>query len=62
MGVALYFVAPFVGPYLTGSIVRRAGGLAALVFAGFAVYGVACFVTGAFVIDDVKLLMRRARA
>jgi putative peptidoglycan lipid II flippase len=62
MGVAVYFVAPLVGPYLTGSIVRRAGGLLALVSAGFAVYAVACFVTGAFVLDDVKLLMRRARA
>ena len=33
--------------------------LVALVGAGVAVYGVACFLTGAFVLDDVKLLMRR---
>jgi putative peptidoglycan lipid II flippase len=59
MGVALYFVAPAVAPYLTGSIVRRAGGLIALVSAGLAVYAIACFVTGAFVIGDIKLLMRR---
>jgi putative peptidoglycan lipid II flippase len=61
MGVALYFVAPAVAPYLTGSIVRRAGGLVGLVSAGLAVYAVACFVTGAFAIGDIKLMMRRAR-
>jgi putative peptidoglycan lipid II flippase len=61
MGVAIYFVAPLVEPYLTGSILRRAGGLTALVTAGLAVYGVACFVTRAFVLDDVKLLTKRAR-
>jgi putative peptidoglycan lipid II flippase len=33
--------------------------LTALVGAGVAVYGVACFLTGAFVLDDVKLLMKR---
>jgi putative peptidoglycan lipid II flippase len=61
MGIALYFVAPLVEPYLTGSILRRAGGLAALVSSGLAVYAVACFVTGAFVLDDVKLLTKRTR-
>ena len=38
---------------------RRAAGLTALVGAGVAVYGLACFLTGAFVLDDVKLLMKR---
>jgi putative peptidoglycan lipid II flippase len=33
--------------------------LTALVGAGVAVYAVACFVTGAFVLDDLKTLMRR---
>ena len=61
MGVALYWVAPLVSPYLTGSILRRAGGLGALVASGAVVYGIACFLTGAFVLDDVKLLTRRAR-
>jgi putative peptidoglycan lipid II flippase len=59
MGIAVYFVAPLVDPYLTGSILRRAGGLVVLVGSGAIVYGVACFLTGAFVLDDVKLLMRR---
>ena len=33
--------------------------LTALVSAGVAVYGVACFLTGAFVLDDLKILMKR---
>jgi putative peptidoglycan lipid II flippase len=61
MGAALYWVAPMVEPYLTHSIFSRAGGLIALVSAGLAVYGIACFVTGAFVLDDIKLLTKRAR-
>jgi putative peptidoglycan lipid II flippase len=61
MGVTLFFVAPLVSPYLTGSILRRAGGLLALVTAGGVVYGIACFLTGAFVLEDVKLLTRRTR-
>ena len=32
-----------------------------LVTAGFAVYAIACFVTGAFVIDDIKLLKKQAQ-
>jgi putative peptidoglycan lipid II flippase len=62
MGIMLYFVAPLINPYLTGSILRRAGGLTLLVGAGVAVYALACFLTRAFVLDDVKLLLgRRAR-
>ena len=33
----------------------------ALVASGVAVYAVACFLTGAFVLNDVKLLLRRSR-
>ena len=61
MGGALYWIAPAVDPYLTGSILRRGAGLIVLVASGVAVYGVACFVTGAFVLDDLKLLIRRTR-
>jgi len=61
MGVALYFFAPLVDPYLTGSIVRRTSGLVVLVGAGAAVYGIACFLTGGFVLDDLKLMIRRTR-
>ena len=59
MGAALFFITPAVSPYLTGSILRRGGGLVVLVGAGMLVYAVGCFLTGAFALDDVKLLLRR---
>lgn len=59
MGAALFWLAPAVDPYLTGSILRRGAGLIVLVGLGAAVYAIACFLTGAFVLDDVKLLMKR---
>jgi len=61
MGAALFFVAPAIDPYLTGSLLHRGAGLIALVTAGVVVYAIACFLTGAFVLDDLKLLTRRAR-
>jgi putative peptidoglycan lipid II flippase len=61
MGAALFWVAPAIDPYLTGSILHRGAGLIALVTAGVVVYAIACFLTGAFVLDDLKLLTRRAR-
>ena len=61
MGVALYFIAPLIHPYLSGSIVRRTVGLVALVGSGSAVYAIACFLTGGFVLDDLKLMMRQTR-
>jgi putative peptidoglycan lipid II flippase len=61
MGAALFWVAPAIEPYLTGSIIHRGAGLIALVTAGVVVYAIACFLTGAFVLDDLKLLTRRAR-
>src|SRR4051794_2760470 len=59
MGAMLFWLAPLVDPYLTGSIVRRGAGLITLVGAGVAVYAIACFLTGAFALDDVRLLMKR---
>ncbi len=59
MGVALFFVAPLIDPLLIGSLVRRVAGLVALVASGGIVYSVACLVTGAFALDDVKLLINR---
>jgi putative peptidoglycan lipid II flippase len=61
MGVSLLWVGPLVDPYLTGSLLRRVAGLAMLVSAGGIVYAIACLVTGAFVLEDIKLLTRRAR-
>jgi putative peptidoglycan lipid II flippase len=59
MGAALFWLAPAVDPYLTGSIARRGLGLVTLVGTGAAVYAIACFLTGAFVLNDVKLLINR---
>jgi putative peptidoglycan lipid II flippase len=61
MGAALFFVAPAVEPYLSGSILRRGAALITLVAAGAAVYAIACFATRAFVLDDFKFLVRRGR-
>jgi putative peptidoglycan lipid II flippase len=59
MGAALFWLAPAVDPYLTGSILRRGLGLIVLVGSGASIYALACFLTGAFVLDDVKVLMKR---
>ncbi|MEO8455787.1 MAG: murein biosynthesis integral membrane protein MurJ [Sphingomicrobium sp.] len=59
MGAALFFIAPAVDPYLTGSVLRRGAGLVVLVGAGVLVYAIGCFLTGAFAFDDVKLLIKR---
>jgi len=37
------------------------GGLLALVSAGAVVYALACLLTGGFVMNDLKLMMRRTR-
>jgi putative peptidoglycan lipid II flippase len=59
MGVAIFGFDQLLDNWLNGRIWERYMALAALVGAGVAVYGAACFVTGAFVLDDIKLLMKR---
>ena len=59
MGVAIFGIDQLLDPWLNGRIWERYLALTALVSAGIAVYGVACFVTGAFVLDDLKILMKR---
>jgi putative peptidoglycan lipid II flippase len=59
MGGAVYLLAPFADPYLTRSLLMRAAALAILVGGGMAVYGLACFLTGAFALDDLKILLKR---
>ena len=59
MGIAVYLLAPLADPFLTGSLVLRAAALAMLCGGGVLVYIAACFVTRAFALGDVKLLMRR---
>jgi putative peptidoglycan lipid II flippase len=63
MGIAIFGVAKLLNPWLTARLWERYTALVVLVGAGVAVYGVACFLTRAFVLDDLKTLMkRRARA
>ena len=62
MGVALWFLDPLVDPYLTGSILRRGLALTVLVAGGGAVYALACFVTGAYRLSDLKALLGRRRS
>jgi len=62
MGAALYFLAPIADPYLTRSLLIRAAALLMLCGGGALVYFIACFVTRAFALDDVKMLLRRRAA
>jgi putative peptidoglycan lipid II flippase len=59
MGAAIFAFDRLLDPWLNGHIWARYGALVVLVGAGVAVYSVACFLTGAFVLDDVKLLLKR---
>ncbi|MBA2919380.1 murein biosynthesis integral membrane protein MurJ [Sphingomonas sp. MAH-20] len=62
MGAALWVLAPIAWPYLTGSIVRRGIALIVLTGGGAAVYGAACFLTGAFRVSDLRALLTRRAA
>jgi len=59
MGAAIFAFDRLLDPWLNGRIWERYIALTVLVGAGVLVYGIACFLTGAFVLDDVKLLLRR---
>ncbi|HEX8839685.1 MAG TPA: murein biosynthesis integral membrane protein MurJ, partial [Sphingomicrobium sp.] len=59
MGAAIFAFDRLLDPWLNAGIWERYMALVALVGGGVVVYGVACFVTGAFVLDDIKILMRR---
>ncbi len=59
MGATLFGLGPLVAPWMTGPIMIRFAALAVLVGSGMAIYGVACFLTGAFRIADLKALMRK---
>ena len=61
MGTVLYFLTPYADPYLTRSLLTRIAALSVLVGGGAAVYALACFLTGAFALDDLAALRRRAR-
>ncbi len=59
MGGALLLVGPLVDSYLTGPLIARALALTTLVGAGVAIYVLACFVTGAYGLSDIRSLLRR---
>lgn len=62
MGAAVWGLERLLDPYLTGALIERILGLGALVAAGTAIYGIACFVTRAFLLGDLKALVRRRAA
>ncbi len=62
MGAALYAGERLLDPYLTDVFWIRATALLALVSAGSAAYGIACVITGAYRLSDLKALVRRKSA
>ena len=62
MAAALVGLDRLFDPYLTGPVIERIAALAALVAGGCAIYGAACFLTGAFRPADLKVLLRRRAA
>jgi putative peptidoglycan lipid II flippase len=61
MGAALFAGDRLLDPWLTGTLWERFVGLGALVAGGGAIYVLACFVTRAFRLDDIKALIRKRR-
>jgi putative peptidoglycan lipid II flippase len=59
MGAAVFGIGQLFDPWLKGRLWERYMALVGLVSAGVAVYVVACLLTRAFALDDVKLLISR---
>ncbi|MET0308473.1 MAG: murein biosynthesis integral membrane protein MurJ [Sphingomonas sp.] len=59
MGAALFGFDRLLDPWLNGHAVARYTALVALVGAGCGIYAIACFFTRAFLISDIKALVRR---
>lgn len=62
MGGTLFGLDLLVAPHMTGPLLIRFAALMGLVGGGVAIYGIACFVTGAYRVSDLKALVRRRRA
>jgi len=62
MGGVVFAFDRLLDPWLTGRFIERYAALAVLVGSGVALYGIACFVTGAYRIADLKALIRRRAA
>ncbi|MEZ0242418.1 MAG: murein biosynthesis integral membrane protein MurJ, partial [Sphingomonas sp.] len=61
MGGAVFAFDRLLDPWLDGLMWQRYAGLVMLVSGGVAIYGVACFVTRAFTIGDIKAPLRKRR-
>jgi len=59
MGAALFGLDLLIEPYTTGPILIRFMALAGLVAGGVSIYGIACFLTGAYRVADLRALLRR---
>ena len=59
MGIAIFGLDHLLDPYLNGRFVERYLTLGVLVGSGCAIYGIACFLTRAFTMADLKSLLRR---
>ncbi|MBO9574211.1 MAG: murein biosynthesis integral membrane protein MurJ [Sphingobium sp.] len=62
MGGAVYAFDALLDPWLTGSFYQRYAALAVLVGSGVVLYGIACFLTGAYRVADLQALVRRRAA
>ena len=62
MGAVLYAGEDLLDPWLGGAMAQRYVALALLVGTGVALYGLACFLTGAYRVSDLKALIRRRGA
>lgn len=62
MGLAIYGFDRLLDPWLNGVLWQRYAALAVLVGAGVAIYGVSCFATRAFLLADLRALVRRRAA
>lgn len=62
MGAAVYAFEGLLDPWLNGFLWQRYTALVVLVGSGVAIYGIACFVTRAFLLSDIKALVRRRAA
>jgi putative peptidoglycan lipid II flippase len=59
MGATLFGLDKLIAPYTTGPLLIRFIALAGLVGGGISIYGLACFLTGAYRIADLKALIGR---
>ena len=61
MGLGVFAFDRLLDPWLSGLLWQRYLALVVLVSGGVAIYGVACFVTRAFLISDITALIRKRR-